>query len=138
MIYRVSGITIETRYDSMNNIWFANAYDRDNCYFKNRRLREGVYPFFNGITANVSYNGKSLTNTSVQPSPNPPTTPVYTGNFFDVSAQITGINGIAWDGSSFWVVDGSTDSVYNYDLSSDEYSSKFCKAIKASHFTDDF
>ena len=98
MIYRVSGTTIETRYDSTNNVWFANAYDRDNCYFKNRRLREGVYPFFNGITANVSYNGKSLTNTKVQQPTPPPTLPVYTGFSFSTLANGEQPTGITWDG----------------------------------------
>lgn len=71
MIFRVDGTTIETTYSVINNVWFARAYDKANCYFKNRRLRQGKYDFFNGIVANIDYlgsdpfNGDCIDNASI-------------------------------------------------------------------------
>lgn len=62
MIFRVNGITIEIEYLSEYNIWVSKVYDRFNCYYTFRRLREGVYDFFNGIKASVNYQGKNPDN----------------------------------------------------------------------------
>ena len=115
MIFRVNGTTVETRYNADNNVWFASAYDKNNCYFKNRRLREGVYPFFNGIIADVDYAGKKLYETNVQPSTDPLAEPEYTGISFFVGAEDSTPNGMDWDGASFWSVGGVSDTIYKYD-----------------------
>ena len=59
MIFRVNGTTVETTYNADHNVWFAKVSDKQNCYAKNRRLRQGEYDFFNGIVANIDYQGKN-------------------------------------------------------------------------------